>query len=430
MAPSEPAIRWSDVRLLYVREMRGALRERNIVVHSVLIPVFLYPVILWAAYTMMAFVGGQTAALPSRVRLEGLPEAHRGLARTLATERQIQLVEMPPADGPGAVQKGQLDLLVELLPAPARPPLQHNVRIRLTYDKSKDRSATARQRVIEVLDRYRRRVVDEASRAVGLDAAGRQGFWIDTRNVAGADAMGRFILGMLLPFFLVIMLGMGAFYPAIDSTAGEREHSTWETTLTLATPRAGIVVAKYLYVATLSAAAGLLNVVAMTFSMKSILRPFGERAADMTFAIPLSAVPVLVLGTALLALMVAAVMMILAAFARTFKEGQSMVSPFYIALMLPVIFLMSPGLELTPRLALIPVVNVAVMFREAMSGTYNGPLIALVTAAQAVTIGALLWLATRILGHEDLVLGTHGGSLMAFVKERLLGRGRTGTSHG
>jgi sodium transport system permease protein len=418
--PREPRLRWADVRLLYVREMRSALRERNIVVHSLLIPIFLYPVVLWVAYTLMAFVGGQTAGQPSRVHVSGLPESHRAFSRQLATETQIELVLKAPEDAARAIQEGKLDVFVELLPAPPSGAFDDNARVRLTYDKSKDRSSQARQRVADAVDRYRRQVVDAAARRIGLDAAGLQGFWIDTRNVATARDMGRFLLGLMLPFFLVLMLAIGAFYPAIDSTAGEREHSTWETAMTLATPRAGIVVAKYLYVATLSTAAGLLNLAAMTLSMKSILKPLlGDRSAGLSFGIPLSAIPVILLGTVLLALVVSAAMMILASFARTFKEGQAMVSPFYVGLVIPLMFLVSPGLELTPKLALIPIVNVAMMFREAIAGTYNWPLIGLTLAAQAATIGALLWLATRILGQEDLLLGSYGGSFAKFLKERL-----------
>src|SRR6185295_2030396 len=116
-----------------------------------------------------------------------------------------------------------------------------------------------------------------------------------------------------------------------------------------------IVVAKYFYVATMSATAALLNVTAMTFSMRTILAPLGRAVGQISFQIPLKALPVIGLGVALMSLFVAAGMMILASFARNFKEGQSMVSPFYLALILPILFLRSPGLEFTPRIALIPV---------------------------------------------------------------------------
>ena len=37
---------WRDVWVLYAREMRAALREKTIVLNSLFIPVFLYPLLL------------------------------------------------------------------------------------------------------------------------------------------------------------------------------------------------------------------------------------------------------------------------------------------------------------------------------------------------------------------------------------------------
>ena len=124
----------------------------------------------------------------------------------------------------------------------------------------------------------------------------------------------------------------------------------------------------------MSSVAGLLNLAAMLFSMKTVLAPLlGSDADELTFRIPMTAIPVILLVTVLLALFVAAGMMILASFARTFKEGQSLVSPFYISVFMPVMFLQVPGLELTPALALVPVVNVALVFREAVAGVFRWP---------------------------------------------------------
>ena len=122
-------------------------------------------------------------------------------------------------------------------------------------------------------------------------------FWIETRNVATSRQMGGFILGLMLPLFLIIMVAMGCMFPAIDCTAGEREKSTWETTMTIATPRANIVAAKYLYVATMAALAGILNLAAMLLSMKSIMAPLiGGRTDSLSFQIPLLSIPVILAG--------------------------------------------------------------------------------------------------------------------------------------
>jgi len=130
-------------------------------------------------------------------------------------------------------------------------------------------------------------------------------------------------------------------------------------------------------------------------------------------------VPVVLMGTVLLALFVAAGMMILASFARNYKEGQSLVSPFYIALILPVLFLQTPGLEFTTRLALIPVANVMMMIREAFQGVYHWRPIAITLAVEAACIIVALRIAMIVVQHEDFMMGSFSGSFAKFARERL-----------
>jgi sodium transport system permease protein len=231
----------------------------------------------------------------------------------------------------------------------------------------------------------------------------------------------------MLPLFFVIMVAVGCFYPAIDATAGERERSTWETLMTVAAPRSAIVVAKYLVVTSFGLLAGVLNLTAMTVTMKPVLRPLLERAGEtMEFSMPLAALPVLAAGATLFAAFVAAGMMVFAAFARTFKEGQSMVTPFYMLILLPAMFLQVPGLQFSLPLALVPVVNVTMMVREAITGTFHAPQIAVTVLSSAALIAAALALATAVLRYEDVVVGSYGGSLNTLFKERLLARRKDG----
>jgi ABC-type Na+ efflux pump permease subunit len=417
----------ADIRLLYWRELRSALRERNIVINSILLPIFLYPLLLWLVYMGISFVVGQTESYRSRVMLQALPEQHKFLKTELQGDRQIELKTSP--DPAAEISRGTLDLLAEFLPPADGAGLAGgNFRVRLVYDNSKDRSEIARGRIAERLGRYRDRYLETEGKKLGLSPAALQQYWVENKDVATSRQKGQFILGLMLPLFLVIMLCVGCFYPAIDCTAGEREKSTWETLMTAATARKNIVIAKYLYVVTMATLAGILNLTAMLLSMKSVLAPLlGGVAGGMSFRIPLSAVPLIVLVTVLLALFVSAGMMILASFARTFKEGQSMVSPFYMACFVPVIFLQVPGLKLTPVLALIPVVNVAMVFREAISGVYRWPLIFLTLAVETVCIALALWIAVTILRYEDFLIGSYGGSFGKFLKERLLGKRKEGT---
>jgi ABC-type Na+ efflux pump permease subunit len=121
-------------------------------------------------------------------------------------------------------------------------------------------------------------------------------------------------------------------------------------------------------------------------------------------------------------LFVAAGMMILASFARNYKEGQSMVSPFYIALIMPVMFLQAPGVEFTSRIAMIPVANVVMMIREAFQGIYHWRSIGITLAVEAACVVLALRVAVLVIQHEDFVMGSYSGSFGKFAKERLLKR--------
>jgi sodium transport system permease protein len=408
-------LHFPDIRLLYLREIRSALRERNILFNVVLMPLFLYPVMLWLIYTGITFVVGQTENFTSRVAIR----VDTGAARDLEVAiRQTPKVDLVPSRDPAAdIRSGDLDILVNI--RPAGPALAGNVRVGLTYDGSKDRSRMARDRVAGAIDGYRARFLEARAEELGLSRTAYQQFWIEQKDVATGQEMGRFILGLLVPITLIVMIGIGGTYPALDATAGERERSTWETLMTTGTTRINIVVAKYLYVTTMASVAGMLNMGAMMFSVRSLLGALiGSRVDALTFTIPWTSAPLIVLFTVLLALFIAAGMMILAAFARTFKEAQSMASPFLMVLILPVAFLQEPGIEFSMTLAAVPVMNVCMVFREAISGVFHWPQIGLAIGVELLSVAAILWLASAILRYEDVLIGSYEGNFFRFLRER------------
>jgi sodium transport system permease protein len=291
----------------------------------------------------------------------------------------------------------------------------------LIFDGARERSRNARLRIEGVLEDYRSSALMATVRSTGIPPSDIQQFWIEQDNVASDREMGGYFLGLFVPTFMIVMIGVGAMYPAVDATAGERELSTWETLLTTAVSRRNIVIAKYLYVATMSLTAGLLNLTTMSLTLGGLIDALAVDA-DFRVVLPLGGVFVILIGTALLALFIAAGMMLLASFARTFREGQSLVGPFYLAIFFPVLFLQSPSAGLTPALALVPLVNVALMIREAVAGLYQWPLIGLTLLVEALSVAVALMLATRILKQEGFLLGATEGKPLARLWKQLFPR--------
>ena len=409
-----------DIRLVFFRELRGALRERSIVFNVVLVPLFMYPVMLWLAYTGLSFVVGQTENFTARVMVTGDLEAGAAFVRKIeAADRVTVANEDSPRD---AIQDGRLDLLVEL--APRDEGYADDFEVRFTGDSSKDRSRIAMNRIEGLVTRYRTAYLEKAGLDRGLSGSAYQMIWIERENVASGRDMGRFILGMVVPLLVVVMVAIGGLYPALDATAGERERSTWETTLTGATDLVNILAGKYLYVAALSTTAGLLNFLAMSLSMRSLMAPLlGDRLQNVAFAIPWTAVPLIIVVTVLLAMFISAFLMVVASFARTFKDAQSIAGPFItVMILVPAVILQFPGLELTTWLACVPVINVCLVFREAIGGVYHWPQIGLTLLVEVLCIWIVLRFAVAITRYEDILTGSYEGGLAGFLRHRLLRR--------
>jgi sodium transport system permease protein len=412
--------RWREILTLYSYEIRSSLRERTIVVNSIIIPIVLYPAILWMTFTGFEFVRGQTADQLSRVMVLGGAGGSQELSLTLQRTPRFELV--PPSgkgDAERAITAGSLDVLLDLEPTPSAS-LPDNVHARIVFDGTRERSVAARNRVQEALRSFRERRLREEAFNRGLSPGGWTGFALDDRNVASGAQMGQFLLAMMLPLFFVVMVSVGCFFPAIDSTAGERERGTWETLISTPAARTSIVTAKYLAVATFGCVAGLLNVAAMALTLGGVLAPMTGQLRDaVSFSVPLSAMPVLAVSAVLLAGFVAAGMMIFAAFARTFREGQTMIQPFYLAILLPTVFLSSRGTELTWTLAAAPIVNIALVTREALTGTYRPGPITLAFVVSVAAIAIMLRVATVILHSEDVMVGSYRGSFGSFARDRV-----------
>jgi sodium transport system permease protein len=425
-ADREGRINWHHVGVLYRRELRAALREKTIVIYSILMPIFLYPLLLWAAFTGLMFVQGQTEGFVSRVMVPEWPMEHPTLRRAFQRNDQIQLgaPKFPTGDWEKAIKEGKLDARVEFLPATnAGGLLAGNFQSRITFNQSKERSSTARERVRETIEDYREDWLHREASARGLPPAQWQVFTVSAHNVASRKEMGAFFMGLMLPLMFVVMVAMGCFYPAIDATAGEHERNTWETLRSTAANQHSIVTAKYLYVSSLGGLAGILNLAAIILTLKPVFAPLLARAGEtIEYTMPLAAVPVLVVAAVLITGFVAAGMMIFAAFARTFKEGQAMITPFYLAILIPVMFLAVPGLKLSLPLALLPIVNVAMVVREALAGTFPWTLIGVATVVSVALIAGCIRLAASILKYEDVAMGSYNGGFLKFLKDRVVRR--------
>src|SRR5690606_30712503 len=152
---------------------------------------------------------------------------------------------------------------------------------------------------------------------------------------------------------LILMSLLGAFYPAIDLAAGEKERGTLETLLTTPVPAREIVAGKFLTVALVGLAAAALNLASMLLTFQYAAFQFAS-VVEISFRLPLSTVLLVLLFLVPLAVFFAALFLGMALRAQSFKEAQNALTPVQLAAILPTILPTIPGIPFSYGLALVP----------------------------------------------------------------------------
>lgn len=376
-----------------------------------LLPLLLYPFLLWLMVTAMTYIEGQREQ--RALRLAYSAELDRGpTAALIAFLSKEEKLTLAPVAQDAWVKSGKYDAYLKPLPQG----------VMLEYLGDRPESTHASDRLSEIVDSYNEKQRQSWFESKGLDPGAAQPFEIKGTSTAASSDVGGYLLGALLPIGLLVMIALGGAYPAIDTTAGERERGTWETLQSCGPSLARIVISKYLFVSLVCCLSGVLNLFAMLISIRSIVAPMLRQSNQITFEVGPLTLLVLLAGVLGVSFFVAAALLLCAVFARTFREGQALTTPMFMVIALPVLPLSDPGLQMSTGLSLVPLVNLALVWRQALQGTFVPSYIANTLLTLAAMIALCLWLGSRFLASETLMSG--GGLEPTWAAFRRIWRGR------
>ena len=366
------------VFLTFCKELREALRDRRTLAIMILLPLVVYPLLSMLAAQVATGREKQREERPSTIAFAGSSPARDALAAQVRASPTLFV--LLPEGATADVESGRLDLLIEFDALDAS-------KLAVIYDASRDESRAADERLGEIL-------------AKSLPEGCAPRFSALRRSVAPQARMGGYLLSKALPLFVVLMVLLGAFYPAIDVTAGERERGTLETVLCSPIRRVDLMLGKVLAVATLASITGVLNLASMAITLMQILRLAAQSfVVDVPWGHAL--LSSLVIFPA--ALLFAAAFVALGATARTFKEAQTLLLPVYFLTVAPAMAGAIGEYHLAGVAAWIPGMNITLLARDLLVGraTWSGGLATL--ASTLLLSAAALMAAARIYDSERLV---------------------------
>src|SRR2546423_1597321 len=193
----------------------------------------------------------------------------------------------------------------------------------------------------------------------------KQVFVTNDRNIANNGQVTGSTVGRFITLFLVMMMFTGGAVAAMDIISGEKERGTLETLLTTAVGRSEIVAAKQLAITSVGLVITLLQ--GLNFLLYIKLRVI-DLPKDFDLQLSTGMALTLLLLFIPLAATIASVLLMISAYAKSYKESQMYFFPVYLLSLIPSLASMMPGISLRSAIAFVPLANVSVAAREILMG--------------------------------------------------------------
>lgn len=280
----------------------------------------------------------------------------------------------------------------------------------IVFNKADEKSHITYSRVANALDKWEAAILEDWLKLARIDQKFTQPVMAKAFDVALPEQVAAGVWSKLFPALLIIMAVTGAFYPAIDLVAGEKERGTMETLLICPATRTEIVLGKFFTVMLFSCTTALLNLGSMGLTSTHIagVAPTGalSSAHDLSFP-PLSSLAWIILLLIPLSALFSALCLALATFARSSKEGQYYLTPLLMVTLGLTMFCLSPTVDLTPQYSILPIVGPALLLKGLLMSSLNaGSLYVYVGPVLATSLGysaLALWWAIDQFKREEVL---------------------------
>src|SRR5215813_3590874 len=313
-------MRLQSIKLIYLKEVLDLLRDRRTIISMLVFPLLVMPMIfLGLNYFLSRSINRAqdkqfNLALNQETGLEGI-----------TTSLEQAGFNVRPSDNPRrAVENKETELGVDVSGETNSPA------IRIYADQSQLEATVASGRIEAALNQLKEaRIKNELQRA-GVPERILTPFTVEKVNTAPPQKMSGMFVGAIIGYMFVMFMLMGAMYPAIDMTAGEKERRTMEMLLSSPAGRGEIVLGKILVAITASFMTSVLTII--SFRVSSLLGMKANTSGQppqLMMELPLDAktFALIFVSSIPMAILSATLMIAIATMAKSYKEAQSYLTP-------------------------------------------------------------------------------------------------------
>ncbi len=384
------------------------LRDKRTLFTTILLPIILYPLI---------FVGFSSLMSRQQVKLEekgatiaiadSLNTAGSALIISdLQTIEHFSYLPYSPAMEKRFEEK-DIHAIITISDSLSAENL-HLIKFEVRFDNSSDQGRMLIGKLNKSLADTEKKMVEQRLIEQKLNPGILKVVSVVETDISTAQKKLGSILGMILPYLMIILLISGAAVAAADLVAGEKERHTLETLLVSSAQRTEIVIGKYLTIITMSMVNVLANLVSLYFSATYMVSQSGLETAGVSF--PVSNFLILFLALIPLSTLYAAILLSISTFSRNMKEAHSYEQPILTISMLLGMISFFPAFELSNLMALVPVINISLLFKAVMIGEYQISHLLLTIGSTLLLDVLAIWGTIKLFNTESVLFRTEDDS--------------------
>jgi len=321
---------------VFRKEVRENIRDRRALFNSLLLGPLLFPLLFVGMMWFLQSAEQERAEQPLELPVVGAQYAPN-LIRYL--EQQGAIIQPEPEDPEAMVRDQETPVVIRILPEfPERWTEGLPAPVEVIMDPSRQESNTAIRRVKGLLLSYGQRIGSLRLQLRGVSP--QLASPVMLKDVDLSTPKSRAILAVIfLPYVLMITAFTGATHLAMDTTAGEKERKSLEPLLINPVPRWQIMTGKMLTTTVFAMASLALTLV--SFRIVLPYMPVGAFGMDLTLGVATLLKILAVISP--VAILAAALLTLLASFAKSYREAQSYMGLVILIPMIPsLIFMANP----------------------------------------------------------------------------------------
>ncbi len=394
-----------NIVCVYRKELTEWLRDRRTLISTVLVPLLAFPVLMVGMVSLSSMLIGKAEKETPKIMVLGGEDSPMVLEKLRGVDN-LQIVPTTD-DWKQKISEKEIRAAVEI-PKNFQASLDRNEpeTVQIYFYEGELKSSFGANHVEKFFKDYRDTVIEKRLSSRNLPASIIKPFEVKQENVAPPEKVSGAALGGILGYMVILLSMTGAIYPAIDLTAGEKERGTMETILSSPISRLDLVLGKFFLVLSASLTTAILSIISMGTSFYVVGKSGAMSAKDaavLQLHIGLATVLSVFLMALPLAVLFAAVLLTIALFAKSYKEAQSYLTPMTFVVVIPAVASLLPGIDLTAKLALVPILSTSLVCKEIVAGTFHWNFIFLIFLSSSVYAAAAIFLAVKTFQRESVL---------------------------